>query len=686
MADIGYATLSIIPTMEGNWKRLFSDIDAEATIEGATAGREYGRALISDLAAATGNADPYAKITDKASESGRSAGSKFAASLSESIKAHTSDMTSSVFGAMFGAQALYGLAYSAGQGIMSAIKTGINSAGDLQSNQLSFETLLGKGQGDAINKQLQALADSTSFDDTTVMNTGKALLGAGIPAKSLLGDMTALGDGMAAFSANTADSNTAFLGFSQIMARGTVDLQDFRQIQMAIPSANQELAKSLGVPTSALGDLISSGKLAANDVMPKFLAQLHYGGSLTKQATTINGALANMGDTIKTKLGEDLLPILSKITPYLAPVTDGIGKFLGWLSKLGGVALGGVKDFFDSLGKHSDAMKTIGKAFDDSTTSGVKKFADLMGKAGDALGTVFDFVAKHPTAVKSILKAVADVTAAFLGLTVIEAIMDALNPFTLLLLGITAVVAGAIYLNEVVQKKFGGWRALFSDIGSWFKNIWSDVSGWFVGLWNTVTSGVEGAWNGIAGFFSGLWSGIKSGATTAWNDTVSWIGGIPGRITSTLGDLGSLLYSAGSSIIGGLLSGLKDKYEDVKSFVGGIAQWIKDHKGPISYDAVLLTPAGKAIMDGLHAGLSAGFPVVKGIIADVNRALATTGRNVYVAGPNANGAAVAANGAGIARTTINQTFVTNNPVARDPMQSIREGAQTARTHMVLGVV
>ncbi|MDG4868836.1 hypothetical protein P8631_12610, partial [Guyparkeria sp. 1SP6A2] len=55
----------------------------------------------------------------------------------------------------------------------------------------------------------------------------------------------------------------------------------------------------------------------------------------------------------------------------------------------------------------------------------------------------------------------------------------------------------------------------------------------------------------------------------------------------------------------------------VKDFVGGIGSWIKEHKGPLSYDKKLLIPAGLAIMGGLNDSLQDGFQKVKQTISGV---------------------------------------------------------------------
>lgn len=83
------------------------------------------------------------------------------------------------------------------------------------------------------------------------------------------------------------------------------------------------------------------------------------------------------------------------------------------------------------------------------------------------------------------------------------------------------------------------------------------------------------------------------------------------------GTKGINLFSNGSSIIEGFLSGMQSAYGKVKSFVSGIASWIKEHKGPISYDRKLLIPAGIAIMNGFNKGLQDQFETVKANVSSM---------------------------------------------------------------------
>lgn len=104
-----------------------------------------------------------------------------------------------------------------------------------------------------------------------------------------------------------------------------------------------------------------------------------------------------------------------------------------------------------------------------------------------------------------------------------------------------------------------------------------------------------------------LINGLLVGARAIWAVMAAWLSGRPGAITSAIGNLARLLYGKGRDVLSGLWSGMKSVWSTLTGWVSGIAKWIKDHKGPLSLDAKLLTPAGKALMSGLLHGLKIGF-------------------------------------------------------------------------------
>lgn len=81
---------------------------------------------------------------------------------------------------------------------------------------------------------------------------------------------------------------------------------------------------------------------------------------------------------------------------------------------------------------------------------------------------------------------------------------------------------------------------------------------------------------------------------------------LPFRILGWIGNAGAWLVQKGKDVLGGFLHGLGEKWREVTQWVAGIAKWIKDHKGPVSLDAQLLVPAGRAIMGGFLSGLKSG--------------------------------------------------------------------------------
>jgi TP901 family phage tail tape measure protein len=184
----------------------------------------------------------------------------------------------------------------------------------------------------------------------------------------------------------------------------------------------------------------------------------------------------------------------------------------------------------------------------------------------------------------------------------------------------TAINAVAGIIRAITAAIRGDWSGAWNAIKGVAQTIWNGIKSVVqIGI-NAVQSIVRTVMNAVKGVFSSIWNAIKG----IFNNNVQFIKSVMHI------DLGA----QGQAIMDSLLRGLKQAWENVKSFVGGIGNWIKEHKGPISYDEQLLIPAGQAIMSGLNGGLTAGFSDVQdnvssmaGVISDQVTSVMDTAQN-----------------------------------------------------------
>ena len=85
--------------------------------------------------------------------------------------------------------------------------------------------------------------------------------------------------------------------------------------------------------------------------------------------------------------------------------------------------------------------------------------------------------------------------------------------------------------------------------------------------------------------------------------------GFVNSANTTLSQIGQgvNLHANGSALMAGLKSGIDSGWSQITSSVSNMAKWIKDHKGPVSYDRRLLIENGSALMTGLNQGIQTGW-------------------------------------------------------------------------------
>lgn len=178
----------------------------------------------------------------------------------------------------------------------------------------------------------------------------------------------------------------------------------------------------------------------------------------------------------------------------------------------------------------------------------------------------------------------------------------------------------------------GAWDAIKTFLSDTWEKIKTAVSDAVAAVKQAISDKVgeikrfwSDAWEGVKKTLSDAWENIKQAVSDGVTNVVSFFTDLPGNIISALGDVGSMLWQAGSDIIGGFFDGLKSMWSDVTGWFEGIGEWIVQHKGPPAYDAVMLTKNGELIMRGLNRGLANGWGETMALLEGYTEEMARAG-------------------------------------------------------------
>lgn len=246
-------------------------------------------------------------------------------------------------------------------------------------------------------------------------------------------------------------------------------------------------------------------------------------------------------------------------------------------------------------------------------------------------------------------------------MAVIQALMPVIQALAPLVSTIISAIVGFISstLLPTIQAMLPFIQGIINGITMVVKGIVNVIQG----VINLVTGLIHGNWSQAWNGFSQIVHGVVQGV-------LGFLGGIGSAIIGIFAGAGTWLWNAGASIINGLLNGLRAAFGKVKSFVSGIGDWIVKHKGPLSYDKVMLKPAGLAIMQGFDKSLKAGWKDVQRTVNGMNAQI----NGGFDVDASKSGRANVSNGGGGA-TYVTQTF--NYPAIAPTSISTQQKLQTA---------
>lgn len=408
-----------------------------------------------------------------------------------------------------------------------------------------------------------------------------------------------------------------------------------------------------------------------------------FGEMLTNVFASIKQALELLQPSIKTlmdafaQLAQALIPVLAKIIPLLTPI----------ISTLIGSMVPAIQSVLNMVTGLVDVLVPIVQNCLPAVAGALKYFLPLI----QAIVSIIPAIIAVLTTGIGVFKAVTTaISLASKAQAVLNAVLNA-NPIILIVSLIASLVSALVYFFTCTDKGKAIWQqftdflsncvqnirdffsGLGNDITGFFtaagegaQNAWNSVVNWFMGIPDAICNFFAGVGGRITGFFSNAANGVEN----AWNNVVSWFGGIPNAICGVFAGAGAWLWNAGSAIINGLLNGLRAAFGKVKSFVSGIGDWIVKHKGPLSYDKVMLRPAGQAIMQGFDKSLKAGWKDVQRTVNGMNAQI----NGGFDVDASKSGRANVSNGGGGA-TYVTQTF--NYPAIAPTSISTQQRLQTA---------
>ena len=591
--ELATAYLSLIPTLKGAGKRIQGELDGvNVNPSGKKLGKQLGDGLIG----------------------GAKTGGKGIAS---------------VFG---GIAKIAGPAMAAvGFGQLVAESGRATDATQKFKSTLDFAGL-GSAQIDALSASTRKYADETVYELSDIQNITSQLAANSVKDYDKLAE--AAGNLNAVAGGNAETFSSVGMVLTQTAGAGKLTTENWNQLVDAIPGASGKLQEAMlknGAYTGNFREAMEKGEISAEEFNQAIMGLGFEDAAVNaaKSTSTFEGAFGNMEASVVGGMSDTL----AKIQPF---ATSAINAFTPVIDGAFGLLLGG----FDLIGQAAQdfgaKMQPAVQPVVDAFTALKDNFEPIIAQVRDAFMPAMNSLGGALTNLAVAVMPIVEVALQTVGPFIAEVVGYFINFATTIATYLTPIVQGfADFISAVMPVIQGVFQAVMPVVSaitngafSQIKNVITTVMGAVQSVINIALAVINGdwgaAWEGIKSLFSNVWEGIKNGAKIGVDTVVNVVKGVKDSIVGFFSNAGEWLIDAGKNILQGLWDGISGALGWLGDKLAGIGDFIVQHKGPPSYDAVMLVKNGELIMDGLLRGMANGWGDVEDFVKSRNTSLSAS--------------------------------------------------------------
>ncbi|QJT01790.1 hypothetical protein G9272_16960 [Streptomyces asoensis] len=219
----------------------------------------------------------------------------------------------------------------------------------------------------------------------------------------------------------------------------------------------------------------------------------------------------------------------------------------------------------------------------------------------------------------------------------------AMGPIGWIILAVAGLVALiVVYWDQIKAWTLAAWDWVVGKL-IWAKDMMISafmnftLIGLLISHWSSIKATAISWWNGIVNWVKGIpgkvysaflnwtvlgliikhWSSIKTATVNKATEMINWVRGIPGRVKAGLGNMGTLLYNSGASMINGFINGIKAKIGQVRDAASSVVSAARDFfpfspakEGPFAGRGYT-SYSGEALVDAFRGGIIGQIPALQ---------------------------------------------------------------------------